>query len=112
MSLFMTPRQVAEQWECSPEHVQRLCKRGELAAMKLARRGWRISPAAVEAYEAAHTSATPATANETPKPEASRREEVQRPVTTVGGFTLPADYEPVFKDLWPFHETKKSASRG
>lgn len=54
MTTYLTPQQVAEQWQCSPEHVQRLCRSGALAAWRLS--GWRITPAAVEAYERAHTA--------------------------------------------------------
>ena len=87
MAGMLTPADVAKQWACSPEHVQRLCARGELAALRLGRH-WRISEQAVAAYEARHT-ATPTTADETPKPEASRRQEVQPGATAVAGLSLP-----------------------
>lgn len=51
MAEYLTPQQVAERWQCSPEHVTRLCRRRELAAMLLGRKGWRIKPESVAAYE-------------------------------------------------------------
>jgi excisionase family DNA binding protein len=108
---YLTPRQVADRWACSPRHVRRLCAAGELRAMRLGLDAWRISIESVEAFEQARTSTTPAAATETPKQEASRSREVQ-PATVVDGFTLPADYVPCFPDLWPGHEpraTKKAA---
>lgn len=106
MAAFMTPRQVAERWECSPRHVRRLCASGELAAMRLGLDSWRIAVGAVEAYEAAHT-----TSAETVQQQAALPRQEVRPAT-VGGFTLPDDYEPVFPTLWPGHQaTKKAASQ-
>lgn len=103
MSAFMSPRQVAERWGCSARQVRRLCADGYLPAMRLGIDAWRISVTAVEAYESARTpSAVPA-------PSAPPKEQEVRPATTVDGFTLPADYIPVFPDLWPLHETKKAA---
>lgn len=93
MAAYLTPAKVGELWDMSPRHVRRLCAGGELRAMKSGT-DWRISPAAVAAYEAAHTSgasATPATHQQT--------QEV-RPPTAVGGVSLPADYVPVFPHLW------------
>lgn len=57
----LKPADVAERWNCSAAHVRRLCRRGELQAMRLGS-DWRISAEAVEAYEAAHTTASPAAA--------------------------------------------------
>lgn len=107
MAAYLTARQVAERWACSPKTVIRLAERGALAGVRVGDL-WRFGVAAVEAYEAAHTTAAE-TVQPAPTP-APRKQEV-RPPTTVDGFTLPADYEPVFKDLWPFHETKKAASQ-
>lgn len=53
---FLTPAEVAVKWGCSPEHVQRLAKRGELRAMKLGRKGWRIAPEAVADFEVRHAN--------------------------------------------------------
>lgn len=106
-STFTTPAEVAERWQCTPEHVQRLCARGELRAMKLGRRGWRIPMDAVEAYELGRTTAA-IEQRTAPKP-APKEVAIS---TAVGGFALPADYEPVFPTLWPGHvaTTKKTAS--
>lgn len=108
MSLFLTPRQVAERWGCSRRQVQRLCASGELRAMRLGLDAWRIAVADVEAYEQRQTTASTEASN----PEPTTREEGRRPVA-VDGFTLPADYEPVFPALWPGHapRTKKAASQ-
>lgn len=107
MAQYMTPREVGERWHCSPRHVRRLCASGRLRGMRIGLDAWRIPLAAVEAYEAANTSAP---SNEAPKPEAPK--EVHRPIT-IDGFALPADYSPVFPELWPGHEVaakKKAAS--
>jgi excisionase family DNA binding protein len=56
VSLYMTPREVADRWGCSARHVRRLCAAGELRAMRLGLESWRISLEAAEAYELAHTS--------------------------------------------------------
>lgn len=61
MAAPMKPADVAARWDCSAGHVRRLCRRGELQAMRLGS-DWRISLEAVEAYEAAHTTASPAAA--------------------------------------------------
>jgi excisionase family DNA binding protein len=55
---YLTPRQLATQWQCSASHVRRLCRRGELQAMRLGS-DWRISAEAAAAYEAAHTTRRP-----------------------------------------------------
>lgn len=57
MATYLTPADVAQRWGCSPEHVQRLCKSGALAAMRLEGRGWRIKPEAVADYEWRHSTA-------------------------------------------------------
>ena len=105
---FLTPRQVAERWGCSPRHVRRLCASGELRAMRLGIDAWRISLEAVEAYEAAQTSGpVPSTSHERPTPE---------PIATAAeGVVLPADYEPVFPALWgmaPEEAAQPAARRG
>lgn len=109
---FMTPRQVAERWACDPSTVRALIRRGELPAMRLGLDSWRVAVSAIEAYEQARTVA--------PEPEpqlaqigklAPAIKEVTTYTTTVDGFTLPADYAPVFPELWPGHapRTKKAA---
>lgn len=104
MSQFMTAAEVAERWQCSPEHVQRLCQRGELRAMKLGRRGWRIALDAVTEYEARQTTAAPAPTT------APTSREVVTYATSIDGYELPADYTPRFPHLWNGHEAKKKAS--
>lgn len=105
MAAYLTARQVAERWACSPKTVIRLAERGQIAGVRVGDL-WRFGVAAVEAYELAHT--TSAETVQAAPTSAPRTQEV-RPPTIVDGFALPADYEPVFKDLWPFHETKKAA---
>lgn len=105
-SLFMTPRQVAERWSCSTRHVRRLCEAEQLTAMRIGLTNWRIAVSAVEAYEDGHTTTVEP---EQPASDSAPRE--VRHASTADGFTLPADYSPVFPDLWPGHEatTKKTA---
>lgn len=57
MPTFLTPKDVAARWGCHPNHVGRLCASGQLRAMKLGSRGWRISPEALAEYEARQTTA-------------------------------------------------------
>lgn len=111
MAAYLTPAEVAARWACSPTHVRRLCRAGRLAAMRLGS-DWRIGEGAVAAYEARHTVGAPADpSDETPKPETSRRrEEVRSQVTAVGGGALPADFEPVFPDLWGRDSRSKTAA--
>lgn len=105
-ALYLTPQQVAERWGFSDEHVQRLCRRGELRAMRSGR-SWRISLDAVTAYETRHTNEPEAAPEMAPALEAPRR------ATSVGGIELPADYEPVFGHLWATGGVaQKSRSRG
>lgn len=119
MPAYLTAASVAERWACSPSHVRAEARSGRLVGMRLGS-DWRFSLSAVEAYEAAHTAATPAAANASPKPEPTR---MGAPVV-VDGFALPDDYEPVFPELWGRapaaadhaagrgrSTTKKSASR-
>lgn len=102
-AMYLTPRELAERWSCSARHVRRLCGSGALPAMRLGIESWRISLAAVEAYEAARTGgAVSSTPNEGRKAEAPRRE--VRPTIDLA---LPADYAPVFADLWPGHVPAK-----
>lgn len=104
MALYLTPREVAARWACSARHVRRLCASGDLLAMRLGLESWRIGLAAVEAYEAAH-SASASTVEPAPAP----KEVTHTP--SADGFTLPADYEPAFPDLWPGHEVSTNEKR-
>ena len=87
-SAILTPADVARRWQCSPCHVRRLCRTRALAAMRLGS-DWRISSAAVEAYERAHTTEPADVSKPVPPPV---------PSVAVGG--LPDDYQPVFPELW------------
>lgn len=111
MAIYLTPREVAERWSCSARHVRRLCQSGELRAMRLGLDAWRISVAAVEAYELARTSGSDAApSTEGRKQETAPRQEEIRPPAVVDGFTLPDGYEPVFPELWGVETpTKKTA---
>jgi excisionase family DNA binding protein len=75
VSLYMTPREVADRWGCSARHVRRLCAAGELRAMRLGLESWRISLEAAEAYELAHTSGSASSTS-----DEGRKAEVVRPV--------------------------------
>lgn len=85
----LTPSDVARRWNCSPGHVRRLCRSGQLPAMRLGS-DWRISPSAVEAYGREHTNR--------PDPSPVSGATAPAPSVAVGG--LPDDYEPVFPHLW------------
>lgn len=76
MALYLTARQVADRWGCSMRQVQRLCTSGELRAMRLGS-DWRITTAAVEAYEAAHANGS--------EPSASIEAREPEPIRTVFG---------------------------
>ena len=96
MAPLMTARQVAERWQCSPEHVQRLAKRGLLSGMRLGDRPWRFTPEAVAAYETAHTT----TSAETVQP-ASRATSPARPTAVeIGG-----EYDAVFAGDVPWRRS-------
>lgn len=56
---LLKPTDVAARWQCSGDHVRKLCRTGRLRAMRLGT-DWRLSLTDVEAYEAAHmTDVTP-----------------------------------------------------
>lgn len=105
--MYMTTREVAARWGCDRTTVTERARSGELVGMRLGR-DWRFAVSAVESFEQRNTTSAE-TVETAPAPAAPK--EVRAPVK-LDGFTLPANYEPVFKDLWPLHETKKSASRG
>lgn len=101
MASYLTPRQVAERWSCSDRKVQRLAQTGELPAMRLGSE-WRISLAALEAYEVLHAN-TPADSGFSPSNEA--------PKTEVRG----APENPRYPHLWglepaPLAGKRKTAS--
>lgn len=104
MALYMTPREVAERWRCSPRQVRRLCADGDLRAMRLGIENWRIAVADVEAYEAARTTA-PAPKRQTMRPAAA-----PTPPVVLDGFTLPEGYEPRFPELWGLAAPTKKAA--
>lgn len=105
MTAFMTPRELAERWSCDPSYVRKLGRSGALPGMRLGT-DWRFSLAAIEAYERGHTSASAEAGPELPPAP----KEVTY-TTSVDGFALPADYEPVFADLWPGHEPTATKRR-
>lgn len=85
MAAYLTARDVAARWACSPSYVRRLARSGQLAGMRLGS-DWRFGAAAITAYEDRHTT-QPA--------------EPTKPAERRATAALPADYEPVFTDLWP-----------
>lgn len=97
MAALLTPSQIAAEWGCTPEHVQRLCKRGELRAMKLGKRGWRIAPADLEAFEIHHMQ-EPEAAPELNIPRKSRAARPSQPPAV----KLDGGYIPVFKGKVPW----------
>jgi excisionase family DNA binding protein len=105
VATFLTPAEVAARWSCSPRHVRRLAERHQLPGLRVGG-AWRFSLESVEAFEAGHT-----TSAETVHAAPRSAQEVSY-TTTVDGFTLPADYEPVFPELWGIGapSTKKTAS--
>ena len=55
MAAMLRPSDLAAMWQCSAGHIRKLCRTGQLRAMRLGS-DWRISPEAVSAYEAANTN--------------------------------------------------------
>lgn len=91
---YLTPADLAVRWGCSPEHIQRLCKRGELRAMKLGRRGWRIAPSDAEAFEAHHINEPESAPELTIRPTLAARQP-QAPVIDLAGVYAPVVRGPV-----------------
>ncbi len=99
---MLTPADVAAEFNCSAETVRRLCKAGKLRAMRLGD-SWRISPDAVAAYRDQHTSAGASPVVTASAPATSP--------ASVGALPdLPADYVPVFPELWPGHTAASPAA--
>ena len=105
MAAQLTPAQLAAEWQCSASYVRRLCRTGALRAMRLGS-DWRISREAISEYEQRHTAqaATDAT------PDVALRQRTPLLLTALPD--LPADYSPVFGDLWPDHAVRPAARRG
>ena len=66
--MILTPPQVAKRWRSKPEAVRELCERRLLAGFKVGKSHWRITLAAVEAYEQGRAQPQPE-----PKPNRRRR---------------------------------------
>lgn len=101
MSLFMSPREVADRWGCSARQVQRLCQAGDLRAMQLGFRKWRIAVTEVERYEQRNT-----TSAETVQPAPAVE---RRPTQEVLG----APKNPRYPAMWGLDAapTKKTGSQ-
>lgn len=85
MAGYLTAANVAERWQCTPEHVQRQARSGRLAGMRLGR-DWRFSLQAVEAYEATNTSQPIAAASAAPVPMAQTKPAAAAlPAVEIGG---------------------------
>lgn len=65
---YLTPKQLADRWQCSERHIERLCASGRLRAARLS--GWRITEEEAAGYEAAQAN-RPAS-SEGPKTEPGR----------------------------------------
>lgn len=98
MAALMTAQDVAARWQCSAAHVRRQAREGRLSGVRLGA-DWRFSLASVEAFEAAATTA----------PEKAQSV-VAAPVRVLAD--LPADYAPVFPELWAGHAASPAAARG
>lgn len=90
---YLTPAIIAARWDCSAAHVRRLCASGELIALKIGERGWRITTEALAAYEATHTNAAATAASVAP------RELPQIPLSAVYSSVTPT---PIFKGVVPW----------
>lgn len=101
MASLMTAAQVAERWACSPSHVKRLARSGQLRAVRIGNI-WRFRLESVEAYEAGATSGPAAVEPAAP---------AARPALAVVD-SLPADYSPVFPELWADRAALPAAGRG
>lgn len=104
MAAMLTPQQVAAEFNCSAETVRRLCKSGRLRAMRLGD-SWRISPEAVAAYRE-HQTVQPAS------PVVTASAPATSPAVSAGALPdLPADYVPVFPELWHGHVAQPATGR-
>src|SRR6266436_4710151 len=54
-----SPARLAERWECTPEHIMKLCRAGDLRAFKLGPKLWRIPVSEVERWESGAAIPTP-----------------------------------------------------
>ncbi len=70
-----TPPEVARRWHCKPDTVRALLTSGKLRGFKVGRSHWRISEAAVLAYER----------GEAPAVETPRRRRRQQPRSIPSG---------------------------
>lgn len=103
---MLTVQQVAAQWACSDETVRRLCRSGALRAMRLGD-SYRIPPEALDEYRQQHTAAAPITPAPASQPQPATSPAALGPLPD-----LPADYEPVFPELWPNHVARPATRRG
>lgn len=101
MSAMLRPSDLAAQWQCSAGHVRKLCRTGQLRAMRLGS-DWRISPEAAAAYEAANTNERRAMPCGSVTAISSRR--------TAGAALPDGDYVPVFGGAVSWRSTQIQAA--
>lgn len=103
----LKPSQVAALWACSAGQVRKLCRTGQLRAMRLGS-DWRISQEAVSDFEAAHTTSAPA--QQTTSVTAITVAPSYRPAVEIGG-----EYEPIVSGSVPWRSSvlpERSNRRG
>lgn len=54
----LTPEDVAERWQCSPQQVRKLLGAGKLAGFRLGGKLWRVRIEDVEEFECVNTSSS------------------------------------------------------
>lgn len=130
MAEYLTTREVAAKLRFSTRTIRKMCERGQLRAMQGVGLGnWRIPADEVEAYEQRNTRSAEAVQpaptraqlehavtvlNNGPLGPGANQREVSAPVK-LDGFTLPADYVPVFPAAWgmtPEEAASRAAGRG
>ena len=99
-----TPETLAERWEVSARLVRGMCASGELKAFKVGKRDYRITRAAVAAYEGVDECALDdaKTGGGTPSLKVVGKPAVSEPETkTPPSAPLPTESEPPRVILWP-----------
>ena len=87
MAAMLRPSDLAAIWQCSAGHIRKLCRTGELRAMRLGS-DWRISPEAAADFEAANTNEGRTQPCDVATAAGTKR--------TVGAALPEGDYVPVF----------------
>lgn len=85
---ILTARQVADRWQCSPQHVGRLAKRGELHPLRVVGSHYRFTLAEIEAFEARMATAPESAPEIAPLPSRPARAKKTQPVGGMDGLAV------------------------